>query len=214
MLIELKNISKKYNDKIIFEQANFSIENGEMSAIIGQSGTGKTTLINILSGCDTNFSGQYYFNNELLENKNIHAKLKNKVSFVLQEIGVLDYLTGEENILLPFNYSKRKVNLEYLKYICKLLNINNILNKKTKYLSGGEKQRIAIARALITKPEILLADEPTGALDDINTFNTINLLSDINKNLKTTILVVTHRKDILKFFNKVYEIENKKTNVV
>ena len=213
-MIELKNISKKYNDKIIFEQANFSIENGEMSAIIGQSGTGKTTLINILSGCDTNFSGQYYFNNELLENKNIHAKLKNKVSFVLQEIGVLDYLTGEENILLPFNYSKRKVNLEYLKYICKLLNINNILNKKTKYLSGGEKQRIAIARALITKPEILLADEPTGALDDINTFNTINLLSDINKNLKTTILVVTHRKDILKFFNKVYEIENKKTNVV
>ncbi len=213
-MIELKNISKKYNDKIIFEQANFSIENGEMSAIIGQSGTGKTTLINILSGCDTNFSGQYYFNNELLENKNIHAKLKNKVSFVLQEIGVLDYLTGEENILLPFNYSKGKVNLEYLKYICKLLNINNILNKKTKYLSGGEKQRIAIARALITKPEILLADEPTGALDDINTFNTINLLSDINKNLKTTILVVTHRKDILKFFNKVYEIENKKTNVV
>lgn len=213
-MIKLENLNKSYEDKRIFENTTFTINDGDFTAITGQSGAGKTTLFNLISGLDTEFIGKYYLDNELISNKEIRKKTKNEISFILQDIGVLDYLTGEENILLPLNYKKNQVDETYYKNIINMLDIKDILDKKTKYLSGGEKQRIAIARALITKPRLILADEPTGALDDTNTFNTIELLKEINEKLNITILVVTHRLDILHYFKTVYKIENEKINQI
>ena len=209
-MIRLENITKKYTDKTIFNSIDFTINTGDFIAITGQSGSGKTTFFNLISGLDTDFIGNYQLENMLIKQKDIRKETKNKISFVLQDIGVLNYMTALENILLPLNYNNKKVDEKYLDEIIDSLDIKDILNKKTKYLSGGEKQRIAIARSLITKPKLILADEPTGSLDDDNTFNTIKLFDSINKKFNIAIIVVTHRKDILQNFKKVYKIENEK----
>lgn len=209
-MIRLENITKKYTDKTIFNSIDFTINTGDFIAITGQSGSGKTTFFNLISGLDTDFIGNYQLENISIKQKDIRKETKDKISFVLQDIGVLNYMTALENILLPFNYNNKKVDEKYLNEIIDSLDIKNILNKKTKYLSGGEKQRIAIARSLITKPKLILADEPTGSLDDENTFNTIKLFDSINKKFNIAIIVVTHRKDILQNFKKVYKIENEK----
>lgn len=209
-MIRLENITKKYTDKTIFNSIDFTINTGDFIAITGQSGSGKTTFFNLISGLDTDFIGNYQLENILIKQKDIRKETKDQISFVLQDIGVLNYMTALENILLPFNYNNKKVDEKYLDEIIDSLDIKNLLNKKTKYLSGGEKQRIAIARSLITKPKLILADEPTGSLDDENTFNTIKLFDSINKKFNIAIIVVTHRKDILQNFKKVYKIENEK----
>ncbi|MFV0517351.1 MAG: ABC transporter ATP-binding protein [Aminipila sp.] len=201
-LLEVKNIKKIYstrfggNEVNALSNVNFSVEDGEYVAIMGESGAGKTTLLNILAALDKPTSGQILLNGKSFGNikeKDMAEFRRNNLGFVFQDFNLLDNFSLEDNILLPLVLAK----LQYkemerrIKPISQQLGIEHLLKKYPYEVSGGEKQRGAVARALITNPQILLADEPTGALDSKAADNLLKLFSQINDNGQT-ILMVTH----------------------
>ncbi len=206
-IIKLENITKKYNDDtLIFEDANLEIDKGTITMITGKSGQGKTTILNIICGIDQNFTGNVYLDNDLGVTKN----LRYKFNFILQNYGLVENETVFYNLNMVLEYEK--LSKKERKKI-----INNALNKvgleeKGKQmvysLSGGEKQRVAIAGCLMKKNEIILADEPTGNLDDENTNIIMNLLTEFRSEGKT-IIMVTHNMKLLRYADKVYELKNK-----
>ena len=201
-LLNVKNLKKIYTTRFGGNQVealsniSFSVEEGEYVAIMGESGSGKTTLLNILASIDTPTSGEI-----LLKGKKVVSMVENQVAafrrehlgFVFQDFNLLDTFSLEDNIYLPLvlsgtNYKEMN---ERLIPIAQNLGISDLLKKYPYEVSGGEKQRAAVARALITKPEIILADEPTGALDSKSTGQLLDIFSDINQEGQT-ILMVTH----------------------
>lgn len=201
-MLEVKNVKKVYTTRFGSNQVqalsnvNFEVEQGEYVAIMGESGSGKTTLLNILAALDKPTGGEV-----LLKGKNI-VKIKEKeissfrrehLGFVFQDFNLLDNFSNKDNIFLPLVLSgcKYQEMEARLTPIAEQLGITNILNKYPYEVSGGQKQRCAVARALITNPDLILADEPTGALDSKSTDDLLNLFSTINENGQT-ILMVTH----------------------
>lgn len=201
-LLEVNNLKKIYSSRFggnqvqALSNVTFSVEKGEYVAIMGESGSGKTTLLNILASLDKPTSGEI-----LLEGKNIVAIKESEITafrrenlgFVFQDFNLLDTFSLKDNIFLPLVLS-RKVYSEMekrLKPIAEKLGIEQILEKFPYEVSGGQKQRAAVARALITDPQLILADEPTGALDSKSTDQLLKLFSDIN-NEGQTIVMVTH----------------------
>lgn len=217
-IIELRNISRSFgkeNSKVeALKNISLKIEKGEMIAITGPSGSGKSTLLNILGCLDTVDEGQYLLNGEEVNNfgNNKLAKLRNSTfGFVVQYFALIDDYTVFENVKVPLNYSvnKRKNKKEDIE---KVLSKLKILDKKNCYpseISGGQSQRTAIARAIINNPEIILADEPTGALDRKTGEEVLELFEELNKNGKT-IVIVTHDMNIAKRCNRIIEIEDGK----
>ena len=213
-IIKLEHISKSYgkgeNLVIALEDINISINHGELVAIIGTSGSGKSTLLNILGFIDKPDCGKYYLNNTLInyDNNKLLAKYRNKfIGFVLQSFGLINSYTVFENVELPLIYSKCKNKKTK---VSSTLGSLNILNKKDSFpneLSGGQQQRIAIARALINNPQIILADEPTGALDKNTANEVMNILLDLNKQ-GITIIIVTHDINIAKKCNRIIRLED------
>ena len=175
---------------------NFSVEQGEYVAIMGESGSGKTTLLNILAALDKPTGGEVLLNGKSLtgiREKEISAFRREHLGFVFQDFNLLDTFSIQDNIFLPLvlsgkNYKEMKSRLTP---IAKQLGIEEILNKFPYEVSGGQKQRAAVARALITKPELILADEPTGALDSRSSDSLLHLFGEINQKGQT-ILMVTH----------------------
>ena len=201
-MLEVQNIKKIYrsrfgkNDLEALKSINFTVEVGEYIAIMGESGSGKTTLLNILALLDRPTSGKVILmGKDLQEIKdNEMAKFRREnLGFVFQDFNLLDNFTVKENILLPLVLSDEKISVmeEKLLKIAKKLNISDLLNKYPYEISGGQKQRTAIARALISEPKILLADEPTGALDSNSTRELLKVFKDLNQD-NETILMVTH----------------------
>lgn len=201
-LLTVNNLKKVYttrfsgNKVTALKNVNFSIEKGEYVAIMGESGSGKTTLLNILASMDRPTSGEVLLNgkNTVSINENELAKFRREhLGFVFQDFNLLDTFSLEDNIYLPLVLAGKeyKEMNERLKGIAIKLGISDILNKYPYEVSGGQKQRAAIARAMITDPDILLADEPTGALDSKSTGDLLNTFSDIHKDGQT-ILMVTH----------------------
>ena len=201
-MLEVQNIKKIYrsrfgkNELEALKSINFTVEAGEYIAIMGESGSGKTTLLNILALLDRPTSGKVILmGKDLQEIKdNEMAKFRREnLGFVFQDFNLLDNFTVKENILLPLVLSDEKISVmeEKLSKIAKKLNISELLNKYPYEISGGQKQRTAIARALISDPKILLADEPTGALDSNNTRELLKVFKDLNQ-YGETILMVTH----------------------
>lgn len=201
-LLEIKNVKKVYttrfggNKVVALENVTFSVEQGEYVAIMGESGSGKTTLLNILASIDKASSGQV-----LLEGRDLskikHGELaafrRDNLGFVFQDFNLLDTFSIQDNIFLPLvlmgeSHEKMKKRLEPL---AKKLGIQEILQKYPYEVSGGQKQRAAAARALITNPKLVLADEPTGALDSKASSKLLELFEDINQEGQT-ILMVTH----------------------
>ena len=202
MLLEVSNLEKIYKSRLSTNQVhalnnvNFSVEEGEYIAIMGESGSGKTTLLNLLALLDKPSNG-----NIVLEGKDLSTISDSEISkfrrdhlgFVFQDFNLLDTLTLKENILLPLilaeddpeNFDKK------LLQVAKPLRIDEILNKYPYEVSGGQKQRCAVARALITNPKLLLADEPTGALDSNSSRELMEVFKYLNKNGQTVIMV-TH----------------------
>ncbi|AKN29901.1 bacteriocin ABC transporter ATP-binding protein [Clostridium carboxidivorans P7] len=201
-LLEVNNLKKIYSSRFggnqvqALSNVTFSVEEGEYVAIMGESGSGKTTLLNILASLDKPTSGEV-----LLEGKNIVAIKESEITafrrenlgFVFQDFNLLDTFSLKDNIFLPLVLSRKsyKEMKKRLKPIAEKLGIEQILEKFPYEVSGGQKQRAAVARALITDPQLILADEPTGALDSKSTDQLLKLFSDIN-NEGQTIVMVTH----------------------
>lgn len=201
-LLDVRNLKKVYTTRLGSNQVqalsnvNFSVEQGEYVAIMGESGSGKTTLLNILASLDRPTGGEVILNGKNtvdIKEKELSAFRRKNLGFVFQDFNLLDTFSLQDNIFLPLVLSGEKYDSmqEKLKPIAKELGIESILGKFPYEVSGGQKQRASVARALITNPQIILADEPTGALDSKSTDQLLELFSKINGRGQT-ILMVTH----------------------
>lgn len=201
-LLEVRNVKKVYTTRLGANQVqalsnvNFSVEEGEYVAIMGESGSGKTTLLNILAALDRPTAGEILLNGKNtveIKNKELSAFRRTNLGFVFQDFNLLDTFSLKDNIFLPLVLSGKKYpEMEKrLKPIAEKLGIEKLLEKYPYEVSGGQKQRAAIARALITKPQLILADEPSGALDSKAADSLMNLFTTINQEGQT-IVMVTH----------------------
>lgn len=201
-ILQVNNLKKVYTTRFGSNQVkalsdvSFSVEQGEYVAIMGESGSGKTTLLNILASLDKPTSGEVLLNGKnivSIKEKEISAFRRNNLGFVFQDFNLLDTFSLKDNIFLPLVLSGKKFDEmnERLQPLAKKLGISDLLEKYPYEVSGGQKQRAAIARALITNPQLILADEPTGALDSHSSDELLQLFEDIN-NEGQTIVMVTH----------------------
>jgi len=218
-ILKVKNVEKYYGTKTSLTKAindiSFEVEKGEFVAIMGASGSGKTTLLNCISTIDKVTAGEIYVDGEnitKLKGNKLNKFRRDKLGFIFQDFNLLDTLTGYENISLSLAiqnvpYYEQKERIED---IASKLNISKILNKYPYQMSGGEKQRIASARAIITNPSIILADEPTGALDSKSSKQLLNSFEYLNKDLNSTILMVTHDAFTASYATRVIFIKDGK----
>jgi len=200
MLLDIRNVKKVYgkgaNQTVALKDMNFSIEKGEFVAIMGESGSGKSTLLNIIATFDAPTEGMVMIDGQnvgMLKNKDVAKFRRDTLGFVFQDFNVLHTMSNKDNILMPLVLSNKQpdeMNNRILP-LAQKLGIDTLLDKYPHQISGGQQQRIAIARALISNPSILLADEPTGALDSKTSSEIMNLFREIN-NDEQTILMVTH----------------------
>lgn len=200
-LIKLENISKIYelaNEKIhALRNINFEVKPGEMTAIVGVSGSGKSTLMNILGLLDKSTEGQYFFAGKnvsnLLDNELAHIR-NARIGFVFQSFFLLPRFTALQNVMLPLFYRDMPTALAKEKSLVMLekMQVAHLAEHKPNQLSGGQQQRVAIARALVGEPDIILADEPTGALDSKTGDEVMNLLTNLNRHEGRTIVIITH----------------------
>ncbi|MCX7589826.1 MAG: ABC transporter ATP-binding protein [Patescibacteria group bacterium] len=218
-IIQIKNLIKIYHDKVdtlALNNINLELEKGFVYAIYGQSGSGKTTLLNILGGLDSMTSGEVIINNQNISKLNQEelALFRNKkIGFIFQFHYLISEFTILENILMPHLINHEKINdnlIQKAKNLANIVNIEDILEKYPDFVSGGQRQRAAICRALINDPDIVLADEPTGNLDSKNTEIVIDLFFKINKLKKTTFLIITHNEKIANRCKKKIELKDGK----
>lgn len=212
-MYKLENIYKSYDGSktFVLNNLNLEINEGDFIAITGLSGSGKTTLMNILSTLDKPTEGHYLFHNKNLCKLSLDslARFRNKeIGIVFQDFNLIPEFSVIDNIKLPLMFSKEKSKVDIEQIIDKLL-LRDLIDKKAKYLSGGEQQRVAFARALVNDPKLILADEPTGNLDDVNSSSLLEIVKDLNKQGKT-IVVITHNMSFASHFNKIYVLENGK----
>ena len=200
-VLKVDNIKKYYGKKGNITKAingiTFEVEKGEYVAIMGASGSGKTTLLNCIATIDTVTSGNITIGNEditKLKSKKLASFRREELGFIFQDFNLLDTLNAYENIALALTISRENPsNIDKkIKEIAMKLNIASILNKFPYEMSGGQKQRVAAARAIITNPKLMLADEPTGALDSKSARSLLEALEKLNNDLNTTIMMVTH----------------------
>lgn len=215
-MLQVRKLSKVYGGKVAYRalsDIDFSVQRGEFVGIMGPSGSGKTTLLNMLSTIDSPTSGEVLINgsNPYLLKKNQLAEFRRRqLGFVFQDFNLLDTLTIAENIVLPLTLDKKSVRemLQKLDVIAKKLGIIEILDKRTFEVSGGQRQRAAIARAIIHEPSLLLADEPTGALDSKSSRIVMESMETINQTDGTTMLLVTHDPMAASFCHRVLFIKD------
>ena len=213
-MIRLDKITKIYDAKVenkkALDEVSLTIDNGEFVAIMGPSGSGKSTLLNIIGCMDSVTDGSYYVDDievSRLNKLDIHRFRKKNIGFVFKHFALMDYYTAYENIELPLlaNNIRRKDRKRIINEQLKKLNIVEEKDKLPKKMSGGQQQRVAIARALVTNADIILADEPTGALDQSTGQEVINILREINNQGKTVVLV-THDINIASSTNRIINI--------
>ncbi len=215
-MISIKNLHKSYpigqSSLHVLKGISFDIDDGELVSIMGSSGSGKSTLLNIIGLLDSYDNGSYYLNDLLMENlsETKAAYYRNKYfGFVFQSFNLIAYKNAQENIALPLYYqgiSRKKRNIMAMEYLDKV-GLRDWAHHLPSELSGGQKQRIAIARALVTKPKLILADEPTGALDSQTSYEVMNLLTDINKQ-GITVIIVTHEREISDMTNRIIRLRD------
>ncbi|AIQ48091.1 bacitracin ABC transporter ATP-binding protein [Paenibacillus sp. FSL R7-0273] len=196
-VIETRNVSKNYGAAAVLKNIDLVIGAGELTAVMGPSGSGKSTLMNVLSTIDQLSGGEVWLEGRSLLDMNKKALRQfrqERMGFIFQDYNLLEALTVKENILLPLSLRKfRAAEMEErLSTIAQALNIEGIMDKYPNEISGGQKQRAASARAIITNPAIVFADEPTGALDSRSATQLLEQLAGLNERFNTTIMMVTH----------------------
>ncbi|CAI8310647.1 MAG: putative ABC transporter ATP-binding protein YknY [uncultured Bacteroidota bacterium] len=215
-MIQIKNLHKSYkmgsSSLHVLKGINFNVEEGELVAIMGSSGSGKSTLLNILGMLDSADDGEYILDQVPIKdlNETKAAKYRNKfLGFVFQSFNLINYKSALENVSLPLYYQRiprkerQQLALEYLEKV----GLKDWATHLPSELSGGQKQRVAIARALASRPKVLLADEPTGALDSKTSYEVMDLIQKINEEGKT-ILVVTHERDIAHMCKRIVQLKD------
>ena len=230
-ILQIQDVTKVYEGKVTnraINQLSFDVQKGEFLAIMGPSGSGKTTLLNIISTIDAPTAGQVEFDGQYphtFNNQQLALFRRRQLGFVFQDFNLLPMLTVEENIVLPLTLDDRPIDeMEArVEALANKLDLTPILHKRPNEISGGQAQRTAIARALIHEPSIILADEPTGNLDSNAAREVLELLSKMNREKQTTIVMVTHdpiaasycdRVLFIKdgeFFNEIYADERRQT---
>ncbi|MFD3393794.1 ABC transporter ATP-binding protein [Aquirufa sp. OSTEICH-129V] len=215
-MLELKNISKTYGTQLILEDISFTAESKSLVSILGPSGSGKSTLLQIIGLLNRPNSGEIILNESSylrLDGKDLEIFRNKNLGFVFQFHNLLSEFTAEENILMPIylrNNKQSSTVMDLLNDISRTLGINHILKKFPSNLSGGEQQRVAVARALITEPSLLLADEPTGNLDNKNAEELYDLFLKIKEDHNQQIIMVTHNEKLTNQSNKVIFLDSGK----
>ena len=218
-ILEVRNVEKYYGNKSNLTKAidnvSFNVKKGEFVGIMGASGSGKTTLLNCISTIDKVTTGHIVINGDditKLRGNNLNKFRREELGFIFQDFNLLDTLTAYENIALALTIQKigAKEIDKRVKDIAKKLDINTILNKYPYQLSGGQKQRVASARAIITNPRIVLADEPTGALDSKSAKQLLETFTALNEKLDATILMVTHDAFTASYADRIIFIKDGK----
>lgn len=217
-LVELINIKKIYNEKesktMALNNINLRVEKGDFIAIMGPSGSGKSTLLNIIGCMDSSTEGEYYLDSILVDNLNDKklSEIRNlKISLIFQHFALMKDYNTYDNVELPLthrNMSKKEKRARVLFFLEKL-GIGDQIKKRPSQLSGGQKQRVAIARSLVSDTDIILADEPTGSLDKNTGIELMELLTEINNNGKT-VIIVTHDENVASYCKRRIIIEDGK----
>ena len=214
-ILRVENLTKIYGEKdnkvVALNGVSFSINKGEFVAIIGASGSGKSTLLHMLGGVDRTTSGKVSFNGQdiyKLNDDELAVFRRQKVGLVYQFYNLLPTLNVEENICLPLELGKKQVKKDELDDLLEMLKLNDRRKHFPNQLSGGQQQRTSIGRALITKPDIILADEPTGNLDTKTTQEILEIFEKANKKYNQTLVIITHNPEIAKRAHRILTIQD------
>ncbi len=216
-ILKVENLTKVYgkdSTKVVaLDNVSFSVKKGEFVAIVGASGSGKSTLLHLIGGVDRPTSGQVYIGDRNIysfDDDKLAIFRRRQIGLIYQFYNLIPILNVLENITLPLDLDNRDVDKKELDDLVKLLGLEKRKNHLPNELSGGQQQRTSIGRALITRPSIILADEPTGNLDSKSSDEIVELLRKSNKEYKQTIIMITHNMEIAKCADRIIEIEDGK----
>jgi putative ABC transport system ATP-binding protein len=216
-IVRLEHVTKIYGEGDTrvwgLDDVNLTIEKGEIVAVVGASGSGKSTLLHVMGGVDVPNSGKIVIDNKditRLNDEEMSVFRRRKIGFVFQAYHLIPVLTVEENIQMPILLDHRKPDREYIEHILEMLGLKDRRKHLPNQLSGGQQQRAAIARALANRPSLILADEPTGALDSKNGNEVITLLQDSVKKLNQTLVLITHNIDLAREADRIVKIADGK----
>ncbi len=216
-ILKVENLCKTYGkgETLVkaLDNVSFSVEKGEFVAIVGSSGSGKSTLLHILGGVDRPTSGKVYVDGEdvyKLNETNLAIFRRRQVGLIYQFYNLIPILNVKENMTLPILLDSKKVDEKYLDELIEILGLTNRVNHLPNELSGGQQQRVSIGRALMNRPTLLLADEPTGNLDSKASKEIIELLKLSNKKYKQTIIMITHDHDLALNASRIITLEDGK----
>lgn len=214
-LLEVNKICKTYGKGeaavMALKNVSFSVPKGEYVAVVGESGSGKSTLLNMIGALDTPTSGSVIIDGKdifSMDERKLTVFRRRNIGFIFQAFNLIPELTVEQNIIFPLLLDYQKPNKAYLESLLSVLNLKERRNHLPSQLSGGQQQRAAIGRALITRPALILADEPTGNLDTQNSAEVIALLKRASKQYEQTIIMITHNRDIAQTADRVLQVSD------
>ena len=214
-ILKVENLKRVYGtgaSKVVaLDNVSFTVEKGEFVSIVGASGSGKSTLLHLIGGVDRPTSGKVFINDEdiyKLNNDDLAIFRRRQIGLIYQFYNLIPILNVEENMTLPILLDGKSVDKNYLKELIDILGLERRINHLPNELSGGQQQRVSIGRALITRPSLILADEPTGNLDSKASEEIVSLLKKTNKKYNQTIIMITHNLEIAKMTDRIITIED------
>ena len=210
-MISLKGVKKSYGDQEVFLDLNLTFEASNTYSIVGSSGSGKTTFLNLISGLDSYDDGEIFISDKILHKLSSDEKSllrRDSFGFVFQAFNLIPTLTAEENITLPASIAGRKPDMDWVKQVVETVDIGDRLSHRPNELSGGQQQRVAAARAMATKPEVIFADEPSGNLDSKSSKELLSFMKSVVEELNQTIIMVTHDPYAASYANRVIMLKD------